>query len=556
MGQREHSESAARAVDIENRALDLVALVAIASAWISAWLQVRGLTWPCENDLFRDLGAAQNLIDGGFMADPGFLGESWWYNPLVPAILALISQAFGVPLHVAYASAGPHLNLAAPVAFYAMVAILSSRRAAVASLVAFLFLGHWDLPSWLTATYSPWLWACNLAQAFFYAAIGCTVLAFRSRRLWMGAGAGALAGLTFLSHTAPALLLGGVVLAAAFEAAWSVRTDVRALRSVAVLALAISAAAVLVSSPFWWSIASYGATIRNATPLEWVASELEVGQWPALLRRELTLRGAFAIVGFVALIALGWPKRPFARSVLLGWLASALLGLGYGYARQLTKLPPLLPSWHFYFYLQAFGAVLFGLGAVFAAGGLATLLGKLSALRAVAATALERWTFVGALVALNASVLVTFGDYRKRTDIAPNRAEAKRFASQPTTVLYRWILNETRPNDVFLADTGVSFYAVQAAGRKVVALQDLFANPYVDAKKRERDAASMFRNLREGRAKRFLQKARRYRVKFVILEHDFAVAAENAAVLKQVKAFSHHRIYEIALDGGRARGRE
>jgi hypothetical protein len=359
-----------------------------------------------------------------------------------------------------------------------------------------------------------------------------------------------LGGLTFLAHTAPALVLAGVVVAATFEAAWSARKDPPALRAVFVLALAIGASAVVVSSPFWWSIASYGAAIRNATPLEWVASELKLEQWAALLEREMTLRGSFAIAGLVALVAFGWPKRPFARAVLTAWLAVSLLGIGYGYARELTKLPPLLPSWHFYFYLQALLAALFGVGAAFAAGGFARLLAKLPRLRGVRPSVLERWSFVGALVALLVLVLVRFGDYRKRADIGPNRAEAERFASLPTTALYRWILNETRPNDVFLADSGIGFYAVQAAGRKVVALQDLFANPYVDAKRRERDAESMFRDLRKGRVERFLRKGRRYAVRFVILDERFPVAVESAALLKQIKSFPHHRIYEVAPKPG------
>jgi hypothetical protein len=520
-------------------------LAVVLAAWISARSEVVGLTWPCENDLFRDLAAAQNLVDGGFMADPGYLGERWWYNPLVPAIVAITSEILGMQLHVAYASAGPQLNIAAPIAFYVMVAVLSSRRVALASLVAFVFLGHWDLPSWLTATYSPWLWACNLAQAFFYVAVAGTVLAFRSRRVAIGVAAGVLGGLTFLAHTAPALVLGGVVLAATLQAAWSARRDLPALRTVVVLALVIGASAALVSSPFWWSIASYGATIRNATPLEWVASELKLEQWAALLGRELTLRGSFAIVGLVALVAFGRPKRPFARAVLTGWLAASLLGIGYGYARELTTLPPLLPSWHFYFYVQALLAVLFGVGAAFVTSGFARLLAKLRPLRAVRPLLLERWSFVGALVALNVLVLVRFGDYRKRADIAPNRAEAERFASLPTTELYGWILNETRPNDVFLADSGISFYAVQAAGRKVVALQDLFANPYVDAKRRERDAASMFRDLRKGRAKSFLRTARRYNMRFLIVDSGFALSSELSPMLEQIASFPQHRIYEL-----------
>src|SRR5512145_1956890 len=141
------------------------------AAWWPAWSQTRDLEWPCENDLFRDLGAAQSIVDGQGGADPAYLGERWWYNPLVPSLVGVIGRALGIPLHQAYATLGAHLNLIAPLGLYAMVAISLTRPAALAALIGFLFLGPHEHVSWLHATYSPWLWTCNFSQGLLYGSI-------------------------------------------------------------------------------------------------------------------------------------------------------------------------------------------------------------------------------------------------------------------------------------------------------------------------------------------------------------------------------------------------
>ena len=147
--------------------LDLVALCACFAAWWAAWQQARDLEWPCEGDLYRDMSAAQSILDGQGGADPAYLDERWWYNPLVPAVVGLLSRAFDMPLPRAYATLGTHLNLVAPLGLYAMMSVLSTRRTALISLLGFLFLGPHKHISWLHATYSPWLWTCNFAQGLF-----------------------------------------------------------------------------------------------------------------------------------------------------------------------------------------------------------------------------------------------------------------------------------------------------------------------------------------------------------------------------------------------------
>ena len=44
---------------------------------------VGGLTWPYDGDHFRDIAQAQTALDGHPLADPFYLGEWVWYNPLL-----------------------------------------------------------------------------------------------------------------------------------------------------------------------------------------------------------------------------------------------------------------------------------------------------------------------------------------------------------------------------------------------------------------------------------------------------------------------------------------
>src|SRR5262245_14771243 len=109
--------------DIRRWRLDAAAILLCALAWLPAWAATRDLAWPCETDIYRDLGSAQALIDGNWGGDPGYQGETWWYGPLIPGLVALSAKLSGSPLHVAYTTHGVYLNLLAPLAFYALGAV-------------------------------------------------------------------------------------------------------------------------------------------------------------------------------------------------------------------------------------------------------------------------------------------------------------------------------------------------------------------------------------------------------------------------------------------------
>jgi hypothetical protein len=517
----------------------LAALLCLVAA-LTALTAVQGLAWPCESDLYRDMGAAQSLLDGRLGEDPAFLGERWWYPPLVPMLVGTASALSGVELHRAYTTFGLVLNLLAPAGFYVLMARLLGRGAGLASLTAFLFFAQHDLMSWLHATYSPWLWACNLAQGFFYFALYALVAAFDGAKPWLAVVAGVLAGLTFLAHAAPGLLLGAALLALFVRELVALRRDrVALLRTLRTAAL-VAALALLVASPFLLDIfVHYGGKVRNPAPLTWLAGELSLAAAGSLAERLLSVRGVLALAGLLGLFWPGVVARR-ARWALAAWFVFASLGLAYGYASQRTKLPPLMPSWHFYFYLQAFESAAFGVGALFVSGLVARAgaylarRGALSKLPARLKLPDTARVLDLAVVVLLVLVVVRWDRYAERPDLKVNRDAALGNAKAPEAELYAWALRHAKPSDVFLAETSPSHW-LSAAGRKVVWLSDIFSNPYVKLRPRASDAPNMLAYLRDGRYAEFSKLAARHQVRFVVLHSDLRsqLSAAQPKVLKR-----------------------
>jgi hypothetical protein len=518
-------------------AFDVAALALCLAVWLTASDKMHDLTWPCENDLYRDLGAAQSILDGNGGIDPSYLGERRWYNPLVPALVAFASRAQHTPLHEAYTRFGTELNLLAPLAFYAMVRVLFNRGVALSSLLSFLFLGPLHWPSWLHATYSPWLWPCNFAQGLFYLAILAWVWAARSRNLALAPLVGAAIGLTLLAHAAPAFLLVGVLgVAFVTEFLPSGATFGRRTALLTFFAL-IGLTAVVVGWPFLREWLSRPRSVQNPTPLTWVAGELTFESWRKPVARLIGLRGGLALVGIATLIAT-WRTgsracRHTARA-LLGWGIIASLGLGYGYAAQRITLPPFMPSWHFFFYLQALQSVLFGVGVAALAG---VVEGRFKVLGAVLKEGpSERQLQYLALAAALLSIFVftQYSRYAERVDLVDNRKASLGYAADPATKTYAWLVRYTVPSDVVLAEGNALFYGVQPAGRKLVALPDLFSNPFVALKPRADDSARLFADLEAGEESDFRALASKYEVHYVVLAAGKPVTHGHKRLLRRV----------------------
>jgi len=480
---------------VENRKrwiFDLAFALLCAIAFFKSVRTTGDLSWPHDLDEFREIGMAQSVLDGRYGTDHLYLGETVWYNPLTSTVAAALAGASRVPISVIVTRAGAYLNLLAPISFYLLVLLLFERPVALAAGAAFLFAPIGNAPSWAAASYSPWIFSQNFAQVFFYLTLIALIKALGSASLRWYFVCGILLGITFLGHTAPAVLFGAV--AVVVSAASLFRRAPGNLRAVfgspevrgSLLTLLV---AFVISLPFTFSILfHYRLTIRNPIPGNWIYAPLAKENFLRLVASYLTLFGLIAAIGliFVARNSL-WPRRV----LLLTWLGVCLLFLAIGELQQVAS-PDLhllfAPAHHFLFYFHALETVLFGAGAVF----VCRLIGQRFVSRIFwAETAMLAVTIV-------CFVALAWPSYSRRFDFTTARDEAIGFQERADYLAaYRWILANTKPTDVFLSLTGdLDLSIVGPADRKtVVTCQPEFSSPYVDWKSRSATAANIVEEL-------------------------------------------------------------
>jgi len=493
----------------------------------------RGLSWPPGADLYRDIAQAQTMADGALLADPFYRGETLWYNPLVPGLVAALAGLSGQPVDVVYVQAGAWLNLLGPVAFFLLVEACFGLPAAALATLHLVYLRDSADPSWLSPAYSPWLYSAAFVQALFY----LTVLAYR-RALRSGAATwfavtGALLGLTFLGHTAPALLL-GVLAAVGFG------HDARTGRGRASLArhALLAGTALVIAAPFLWSIVvRYRLRIRNPAPLDWAWAPITLRTLPAFAAAYVSLPTAALAVAALAWLIRRDPRRREA-SLVGAWALAAAAFFALGVLREVAGLGPrLIPRHHFLFYGRAAESVLVGYGGATALLALGRRLGggRLGPLAP------------GALVLGVAAVIgVVLPSYRERDAFAAGHREAEREDSRLNREEAReWIRTYSRPDDVFLAADDLALLIVGPAGRKVIALNPYFSNPYLDAQARREARDTMVEDLRQKRPEAFAARARDLGVRFVIHQHSDHWGPDEAPVLRREFAGARIGIYRV-----------
>jgi hypothetical protein len=471
---------------------DLAFLVLIAIALIHGVKTTAGVVWPYDLDQFRDIGMAQAILDHRYGTDHLYLSETIWYNPLVSAIVAAISSVSRIAPPIIVTQAGAYLNLFAPIAFYVLVTYLLGRLVALAAVAAFLFAPIGDAPSWAAATYSPWIFSQNLAQGFFYLTLVACVKAIESNQWRWHLMVGILLGITFLGHTAPAVIL-GIIICVGLMMNPVTRSELQARSSLLLKMLPlllIVTVAFMVSLPFTLSILfHYHLRILNPVPGNWIYAPLAIDKLSDFLRGYLSWFSAIAVLGFVVLIG-ARTARP-GRIALLTWLVICCTALAVNEAQQITT-PQLhlmfVPAHHFLFYLRAVQDILFGVGLVwgcrFLARGLASLLRKEADQRDHFRRKVEAGLVALAVVVF---LLLVYPKYRTRFDFTNARSQAVSFAERKAYLdAYHWILSNTKPVDIFLSLNGdLDLSVVGPADRKVVVTsQPEFSNPYVDWKSR------------------------------------------------------------------------
>lgn len=437
----------------------LLALCAARGAWFTA-----GLGVPPDEDILRDLGFIQGLLDGNWFGDPIHAGAWRWYPPLVHALAAGVAWLSGADLLSAWVRAGAWLNLASPLCFYLMNTRLIGRwPAVVATAVLVLFDGA-AMSADEAAGYTPWTLTPALGWPAFF--LGVWLVLGRAPGLrWRDAMLiGCVLGLAFLVHTVPAVLLSAIV-AAVVLADHGLRP--RGLAWLAVVAAVELAWAAWFLGPL---LLAYRLHIANPVPGAWVHGLLA----PAAVGRVLLLN----LPGLLALPAL-WSLRRGPAVALATWIGACGLFLlrHYACAAQAGGACGIfvIAPHHYHVYLQAAWASLIGL-----------VLWRGAALvrrPAMPGPGLGPGLGLGVGAALLAG---TFGLFWHGPD--RDRRDAAR--EQPDAVLdraaYAWILHHTTPRDLFVtllpaeADRmGASVATVFAAGRRLVAPPEVHGNPYL-----------------------------------------------------------------------------
>lgn len=479
-----------------------VAAALVIVAFLHARSLTRDLVRPAFDVQYRELAAAQTTLDGHPSADPAYRGESRWYNPMSGWILATFSRLTGAPLPVLTARIGPFINLLAPLAFYLLAAAWQRPWAAVASLAAFLFLSALGMPFTDAATYSPWFAPENYGQGLFYLAL---LLAHRRVSALLE---GVLLGLIFLVHTAPALIFGGVLLVLC---GLEIRDTRRAAPALARLATILGIALVVAAPIAVIILGRYHGHVVNPFPA--ISPNPIFGSLTGLVSKLAfstpILVGVVAFAVRLARKGAGLPRALdawiIATAASFVWLAFDLAAARTGHA-LLPRLP--VPGFHFVCYALALASLGFGLA-----------LGELAAWGAKRLHASKLPLSEGAIaIALLAAVLGAAAPrYLRRPDAAGQLEEARSLQLAFPSGLYAWTRSSTAPDDVFLCTDAESLYVVSPAGRKVVATNRYFSNPFVDWAQRDADRSAMFDALGRSDGPAFARLASRYGVRFIVV---------------------------------------
>jgi hypothetical protein len=479
--------------------VDLIFGALCVFALVKAIQTTGDLRWPYDLDQFREIGIAQSILDHRYWTDHLYRGETIWYNPLTSVVVATLTRLSSTPVYLVVTRAGPYLNLLGPIAFYILVAYLFERWTALAAAAAFLFAPIGEAPGWAAATYSPWLFSPNFTQAFFYFGLASYAKALRSTRLRDATArqaswrwevvTGLLLGLTFLGHTAPAVIFGAIIVAITLTSLIASGEN-RAMRLRG--PLIIFATAFIVSLPFTFSILfHYHLRVVNPVPGNWLYPSVDLKNLTDLLRTFLSLFTLVALIGLVA--TLKGVTYHHRKALLVIWLIIVMAALSLNELQQFIS-PDLhlmpVPAHHFLFYLHALEDIFFGVGLMWIC--------RFCAQRLPASAWTER-AITG--LAIICFLVAALPSYWKRFDFTKAREHAIGFQERADYFdAYRWILENTKPENVFLSLSGdLDLSVVGPADRKtVVTCQPEFSNPYVSWKDRVETATQIVDKLAAG----------------------------------------------------------
>lgn len=514
---------------------DLLFAAALIFAFVHAARTTYDLEYGYNPDMYRDTGVAESMLNGTFPDDPVYAGELAWYNPLVPGIVAVLTQITRQPAHLVYVRAGAYLNLLAPLGFYLLASRCFNRWTGLACAVGFLFLVENRAIGYF-ASYTPWLFPTDFAQGFFYLALAAYWQALTTEKLRWYSGFGLLWGVAFLAHTSPALLLGGIFVLSSLPrlyAAWDENLQSEKLYRQFAAILASLLLAVVVSLPLISTIVGhYGLKTLNTAPATFRAPQLDVNNITGLLGSQVSIWTLVAALGCLHLLRMR--SAPVTRQLVMLWLPVVVGLLAYDFVVQLmarlgVSLPVIIPSWHLVMYFEAVKALLFGLGVVVALRLIAGAVNSAIPDRLL----MDRLASNAALSAvLLVLVIGTYPAYTSRYVFTEARAEALKIKQVMTdrAGAYEWVRANTTPEDVFLTtDSHLSMFVVAQAGRKLVAAPPTFSNPYVPLEPRVEAQDAILDAMLTGDKGRLETLAAEYGLSYIVAAGDMREALTEIA---------------------------
>ena len=510
-------------------------LILLALAFIQCYRVSHDLFWPCDGDQFRDMSFVQQMIDGRFGGDPSYKGEYMWYNPLLAWIEYGLVQLTGIPLAQLMIRAGTYLNILAPVFFFLMMIRLSDYKTALAALLSYLFLSTGDIWGAHTATYSPWLIPASFASFFFYGNILLLYQAFRTERSGWFLLLGASLGVTFLAHTAPALIITLLLCVLSLE---KIRMAIPAARKKVCwkffrFGLLTLLPFAIVSLPFtYYIVGKYHLHIRHPYLSEWREGIFIWSNWKEMIRANLSVSLVIALIGFT------WFYRNFnrwlERKIILYWLLTA--ALMYLYTTMLPKLhehisarlPDTVSSFHYFFSLKAIQSVFFGFGLVFIFSWCFALI------RFRWPQRMPRRYFAAIFTMfIIGCTLIYYGRYCQRYDFTNGRTRSLLIQQNTGDIaMYEFLRKHIPENSVVLCADTSAIFPVMASGRKMVVTSIIFSNAYLTFDARYQDRDCMLDALKAGDSSETRRLFAKYDVQYLLLHPD------------SVKAYQHRLIGE------------
>lgn len=441
---------------------DLIFLLLLAVFWV---YQVTPLVTERRHggDVLRDAASALNIRHGRVFSDPAYRGQTIWYPPLSPSIVAGASWLFRTTPLECYIWSQLLFNWLIPFGLYVVVRLQWGRRAAMGATIALLLALPWWQSSVCRGQASVhavvWAWAAVLLYG----------RAQRDGSLKWASGCGLLQGVAFWHHP---LLPGVLALGMVLQAGWAAlrcpqgpdhRSTMRKLLLPAGVTLGLT---LLAAAPMLYFMLH--GPVLNAEPRHHLADELRTPEFP-LMRYNLWI-WATGLVGLGASIR----GRDFGSRLLVVGLVLCALGQVPGYARifgltPLSHLPVVVPH-EFQLAFQLGWAICVGIGldktVTWLAAGLATRGGRRAWAAvltgvALALTGAWGWSSVGANLR---RFLAHYG---------PRQPEFQQAAE--------WIRRNTRIDDLFMCDADLAFaWLGPQTGRKVWITGEGHSNPRVD----------------------------------------------------------------------------